>query len=274
MRLAFLAISLGISLSAKEAPQTINVDGLKVGVWLPKDMAGKPVVLFSHGLHGCSTQSTFLMQALADAGYAVFAPNHRDASCGGGRATLFQRAAVPLAEADRWTDTTYADRRDDIEQLIEKLPARYPTLDWKRIGLAGHSLGGYTVLGLAGGWASWKDPRIKAVLALSPYSNPFLAQRTLGNIGVPVMYQGGTNDIGITPSVQKNRGAYDQTPAPKYFVNLRAAGHFAWTDLRATYHPTIDLYSVAFFDKYLKGIPFPDSLRSKPSDVADLRIQQ
>ncbi len=48
------------------------------------------------------------------------------------------------------------------------------------IGAAGHSLGGYTVVGLGGGWPRWKDGRIRAVLALSPYVQPFMAQHSLG----------------------------------------------------------------------------------------------
>ena len=51
----------------------------------PNLTKGKTLV-FSHGFHGCATQSTFLMQAFADAGYIVFAPNHRDATCNGGSA--------------------------------------------------------------------------------------------------------------------------------------------------------------------------------------------
>jgi predicted dienelactone hydrolase len=50
-------------------------------------------------------------------------------------------------------------------------------IEWSRVALAGHSLGGYTVLGLAGGWASWKLPSIKAVLAMSPYCDPFLQKK-------------------------------------------------------------------------------------------------
>jgi len=251
---------------------TIDLDGLKVAVWLPTDLKDKPVIFFSHGFHGCATQSKFLMQALADAGYAVFAPNHPDATCNGGSASWRQRPEEPFADASRWNDTTYRDRGNDIKKLLDKLPADYKALDWRRVGLAGHSLGGYTVLALAGAWPSWKDARVKAVLALSPHSQPFLAQHTLKNIDVPVMYQGGTRDFGITPAVQKNSGAYDQTPPPKYFIDLQGAGHFAWTDLRDTFHTVIDAYSVAFFDTWLKRKPFPPALKQKSNAIADLRI--
>jgi predicted dienelactone hydrolase len=150
-------------------------------------------------------------------------------------------------------------------------------VDRNRIGIAGHSLGGYTVLGLAGGWASWKDPRVKAVLALSPYCSPFLGRMRLKGISIPVMYQGGTRDFGITPTVKKAQGAYDQSRAPKYYVELDGAGHFAWTDLNRAYVSTIDAYSVAFFDAYLKNRK--DGLvkltrAGRPRDVSDLRAAE
>ena len=77
---------------------------------------------------------------------------------------------------------------------------------------------------------------------------------------VPGVYQGGTRDSGITPFVNKGDGAYDQTPSPKIYMELDGAGHFAWTDMRPTYHATINSYSLAFFDYYLKGTRFPSDL--------------
>jgi predicted dienelactone hydrolase len=88
------------------------------------------------------------MDAVAKAGYAVFAPNHRDAACGNLRA-WFQRPEVPFRETRNWTDATYADCAQDVEKLLDALlvdPHYASRLDWKRVGLAGHSLGGYTVL--------------------------------------------------------------------------------------------------------------------------------
>jgi pimeloyl-ACP methyl ester carboxylesterase len=112
------------------------------------------------------------------------------------------------------------------------------------------------------------------VLALSPYSMPFAEQHTLGGIDAPVMYQGGTRDFGITPFVIRRDGAYYQTPAPKYFVEFDGAGHFAWTDPRGTYQPTIDAYGVAFFDRYLKGKPFPPSLTRPDDNVTVVKVAE
>jgi predicted dienelactone hydrolase len=126
---------------------------------------------------------------------------------------------------------------------------------------------------VAGGWPSWKGARIKAVLALSPYSAPFMRQHTLSQVQVPVMYQGGTRDPGITPSLKKGNGAYEQTPGPKYYVEFKGATHFAWTDLSNAYRGIITAYSIAFLDQYLKDKPFPQALASPIEGISAFRMQ-
>ena len=145
-------------------------------------------------------------------------------------------------------------------------------IDWSRVGLAGHSLGGYTVLGLAGGWPSWKLPNIKAVLALSPYCEPYVVSGSLDTIKVPVMYQGGTRDLGITPSVRKPGGCFAKTSSPAIFVEFDGAGHFSWSDLQSGNHELISAYSLAFLDKYVRGILTADPAAKKPG-VTDLAVK-
>ena len=125
-------------------------------------------------------------------------------------------------------------------------------------------------MGLAGAWGSWYLPETKAVIALSPFCTPFIAAKTLNRISVPVMYQGGTKDFGITPTVRLKGGAFDQTPAPEVFVDFSGANHFAWTDLNPTFQQEIGDYCVAFLDKYLKGDQSADPLK-KTASVAMIR---
>jgi predicted dienelactone hydrolase len=111
---------------------------------------------------------------------------------------------------------------------------------------------------------------VSAVLALSPYSQPFVAHGTLKNLGAPVMYQGGTRDFGITPFLRREGGAFDASPAPKYYVEFTGAGHFAWTNLNSVTHTLILQYSLPFVDHYLRGAPDEALTRSAPG-VSDLR---
>jgi predicted dienelactone hydrolase len=206
------------------------------------------------------------MEALAEAGYLVLAPNHQDAQCGSARRGEpgGSRPEGPFHDHQKWNDAKYKDRGADIRVVLDAAlqsnTFQGVRVDPERIGIAGHSLGGYTALGLAGAWPSWKDARIKAVLAMSPYCSPYFKSGDLAHLSVPVMYQGGTLDLGITPTVRRSQGAYDLSSTPKYYVEFDGAGHFAWTNLNRTYQGTINRYSVAFFDRYLKGQTSPDPL--------------
>ena len=85
---------------------------------------------------------------------------------------------------------------------------------------------------LAGAWPSWKDPRIKAALLLSPYVAPYQLKQTLGGVSsLPLMYQGAQFDIFITPSLEGPSGAYALAQPPKYFAKLFLGSHFEWTNL-------------------------------------------
>jgi predicted dienelactone hydrolase len=260
----------------RAAEERLSIAGLDVMVWQPDETtpAALPIVVFSHGFHGCATQSRFLMTALASAGYLVAAPNHRDATCNGGSARWIDRPEQRFLKPETWDERSFRDRADDIIRLVAALkamPAWRNRIDWQRLGLVGHSLGGYTVLGLSGAWPSWKLDGVKAVLALSPYVQPFPVRRTPAGLGAPVMYQGGTLDFGITPALHKAMGAYDQSPMPKYYVELTGAGHFAWTDLRRTFHDPIVAYSLAFLDRYVRGSAASRLLTQATSAVAILR---
>ncbi len=253
--------------------ETTTLGGRVVEIWRPAGDGPAPIIVFSHGYSGCPGQSSFLTKALAKAGYLVVAPRHADAICGGNGLSPPQQAFwQPWA----WSDATYRDRRDDIVAVLDALrvdPKFAGKIDWSRLGLMGHSLGGYTVLGLAGAWPGWRLPGVKAVVALSPFCLPFLtADPGLRGISVPVKYQGGTDDFLITPTVGQSGGCYDQTPAPALFVDLKDAGHLAWTDLASTDHADMVFYARAFFDQWLRG-QGTGRFSERQSGVVELRVK-
>ena len=239
--------------------RSVKLANLEVAVWLPQTTSPAPLIIFSHGFHGTNVQSRFLMEAMANDGYIVVAPNHDDArSTGGGGGMSALRPQQSFKNPRQWTDVTYKDRHDDIVALLSALKADDDynrRIDWSRLALAGHSLGGYTVLGLGGAWPSWRLPGIKAILALSPYCMPYVGHDSLKNIQVPVMYQGGTRDFGITPSLKRSGGAFQSTASPCYFVEFDRAGHFSFSNLNGNHEQEklISHYSLAFLDKFVKG---------------------
>lgn len=275
--------------------QVTTIAGIKAAVWYPTTQAEAafnyssststtlasnavpttcqrfPLVVFSHGLFGCGTQSLFVTETLARSGYVVVAPDHPDALCSVDGAppsgTTVHEPSV--ADPAAWTDTTYADRFQQVRNLLDTLltNSTWTTqIDPARIGIAGHSLGGYTAFGTVGGWARWKDDRVKAALLLSPYVLPYHLQNRIAAVQVPVMYQGAQFDLGITPTLLGPNGVYAVSNPPKYFVELFLAAHFEWTNLACLASATIagclqtqpnpkllSDYSNAFFDRYLKG---------------------
>jgi len=98
MRLFLIAtlalLTAAPALAAPVQPTLTTDSGLTYSAWLPKDFSRHhhdvPLLLFSHGFGGCAQQSRTLTQALADAGYAVLAPNHKDKGC-----KLYTTGAAP-----------------------------------------------------------------------------------------------------------------------------------------------------------------------------------
>ncbi len=233
-----------------------------------------PLVLFSHGWGGCALQSIFLTEELARAGYVVAAPDHADAACSIGRDEVdLGRLRIDRSFLDpaSWNERSEVGRLHDLRATIALIAADArlaPITDTARIGAAGHSLGGYAALGLAGGWPTWKTAQVQAVLALSPYALPYLSHGSLARLQVPVMFQGAAFDWGMTTSLEGPQGAFAATAPPKYFVKLNGGTHFEWTNLACAgtadvpaclkARPNAALiarYGIAFLDRHLKGRP-------------------
>ncbi len=253
-----------------------------------------PVIIFSHGFHGCAWQSLFLTEQLAKNGYIVAAPNHQDAVCGGegGLLDFLEPGSFrQFREPEKWSDQTYIDRRDDVRATLDEIlklsstPSSflYNKASKTELGLMGHSLGGYTTLGLSGAWSTWTDSRFKALVALSPVIKPYLVKPgSISSIKIPVMIQGGTLDSTITPDFVT---LYPQIKSPKVEVILADAGHLAWSntfcrdfvDSRTcltgdTRINAITVYATAFFDQFLQNDASAQAkLTTKMAGVYSLR---
>jgi predicted dienelactone hydrolase len=100
-----------------------------------------PLVLMSHGTGGSAIQMMWLGYYLASRGYIVAAVNHHGN-------TAAERQPAPQGFLLYW------ERARDLTVVLDKLladPVFGARIDRDRIGAAGFSLGGYTVISIAGG---------------------------------------------------------------------------------------------------------------------------
>lgn len=100
-----------------------------------------PLILFSHGTGGSALQLAWLGTALARRGYVVAAVNHHGN-------TGAEAAYDPRGFLLWW------ERARDLSAVLDRIlgdSALASHIDQRRVGAAGFSLGGYTVLALAGG---------------------------------------------------------------------------------------------------------------------------
>lgn len=190
-----------------------------------------PLIVFSHSSGGGRRQSTFLCTHLSSQGYVVAALDHSEV------------VAVELARKDgetpeqkrARTDAWIANRVPDVRFLLDRLldgPAWDPqaSLDPNRIGIVGHSFGGWTALA-----ATEADRRIRAVVALAPggssKTKPGILRTSLTfdwGRDVPTLYLVAENDASLP--LDGMYELFDRTPATKRMVILRRADHLHFMD--------------------------------------------
>jgi predicted dienelactone hydrolase len=118
-----------------------------------------PLIVFSHGFGGERRQSTFYCTHLASHGYVVVAMDHV------GNTTADMLAGNSASDDPVVVQGFMRDRPADCSFVIDRILAGAAELqaDPGRIGITGHSFGGWTSLMTAG-----TDARIRAVVALAP----------------------------------------------------------------------------------------------------------
>ncbi|MFZ4516625.1 MAG: alpha/beta hydrolase family protein, partial [Acidimicrobiia bacterium] len=184
-----------------------------------------PVVVYSHGSSGFRYVSSFLTEHLASHGFIVVAPDH----VGNTAIDVFLGNAVSeQANAEmRPLDVSFV--LDNVLAESDVNPVR-AHVDRQRVGVIGHSFGGYTAMStVAGSSTRPADARVKAIVGMAPYTRS-LDDATLANVRVPALLMTGTKDT-VTPIVVDTTRPWDRIAGrPLYRVDLLDAGHQSFTD--------------------------------------------
>jgi dienelactone hydrolase len=200
-----------------------------------------PLIVFSHASGGHRRSATFLCTHLASHGYVVAAMDHSEVVA----EALARRDGETAAEWAARIAAVIASRVPDVQFLLDQLLSGVAGavpggaadqvdagigIDATRIGLVGHSFGGWTVLA-----TPEVDPRVQVVVALAPggsaHPRPGILPLQLTfawGRDVPTLYLAAEHDTPIPLA-----GVYelfDRTPASKRLFILRRADHQHFLD--------------------------------------------
>lgn len=227
----------------------------------PPLIGNHPLLVISHGYNGNWRNLSWIAAAMAAEGYIVAAPDHP------GTTTFDQN---PLEAKKLWR------RPHDISRVIDFVigsPTLFGATDKGRIAALGHSLGGWTVLSLAGARfspslfiqdcknhpqrgdcllteklgisetlsvdkvsANNRDARIRAVVSLDLGLTPGFTPRSLNAINIPVLIFAAQMDkLAKLPAGQESEYlAAKMKPNFRQYEVIQGATHFSFMQLCKT----------------------------------------
>jgi predicted dienelactone hydrolase len=263
-----------------------------------------PLIVLNHGLGADELDPLYLKEYLASEGYIVASCDFND-NLWGNVANLFDTSTEHYdinSDATNLSDVTadllrdyYIAFLDDYRTgqasfIIDKAleinrdsgSFLYGMIDETAIGMGGHSLGGLSTISLIGGHPDnqVKDDRIKAALLLSSPIYPF--DTNLDNIAIPLMTMTGEYDVLITQPDSSWWYHRDLLTVPNYYLVLKDAHHFTFSSAACDNYSTvqqcqygnqqvntIECYSLAFFNYYLKN---DSTMLAKLTNVDDAML--
>jgi predicted dienelactone hydrolase len=244
---------------------------LELSIEYPTRGGSVPILVFSHGYGSSDRGYEALISYWTSYGYVCIRPAHADAGTAhdtlrealerrperASRQRGAQTATVQPQPRERNTMEAIWDQQrepqwrdrvldvklvlDSLDELERQFPELRGKMDHSRIGVGGHSYGGFTAMLISGVRAfsnpplSLADPRVRAAVVMSPQgtaANRGLTEQSWSEVRIPVMYMTGSLDRGATESEtpEWRRQAFEYSPAgDKYFVLISGASHLSFT---------------------------------------------
>jgi dienelactone hydrolase len=241
----FWTFSFGLcfvsSVSAGEAVwyDYIRHRSIPVKIYFPRSAEKAPVILFSHGIGGSLESCAYLANAWTAQGFVCVVVQHpgSDENIWKGKVRILNE--FKEAYEQNWSSRTRAnDLRfvlHCLERLVQSSESFAARMDMDRIGVGGIDLGALAALLLAGQvppdyGPSLHDPRIKAVLALSPPVRTMnISYREIYQpITASVLFITGTKDDGIvgpTTAAQRRIPFDAMNQSQRYLITLDGGDH-------------------------------------------------
>ncbi|MGK7944119.1 MAG: alpha/beta hydrolase [Microcystaceae cyanobacterium] len=225
--------------------------------------AGKtPVVVVSHGLGSHPDDFEELGKQLASYGFFVAIPQH----IGSDKEQL--EAMMNNYSRQLFELNDFINRPLDISYVLDELERKNQTefnhkLNLTKVGVLGHSFGGYTALALAG--ATWdfdhikeycdrpvwefnmsmllqcqtlnlprkaynfRDQRVAAIGVMNPVNSVIFGPKGLSKVTIPIIIGAGTNDPATPPILEQIRTFAWVSSQDKYLFVMDGQAHFLTT---------------------------------------------
>lgn len=209
---------------------------IRISIEYPTRGEKQPVLLFSPAYGASNQDYVGLSASWASNGYIVIRASHAD--LGRPREDNFAASQTATDWRNRVRDLTFLI--DSLSSLEQRFPELAGKMDATRIGVAGHGYGGHTAM-LAGGvrtfpgGVSYADPRIKAVVVMSPVGSGEargLTRDSWSELRVPTLFMTGTRETSAIESEtpEWRREGYLLAPAgDKWLVTLEGARESSFT---------------------------------------------
>jgi predicted dienelactone hydrolase len=199
-----------------------------------------PLIIISHSSGGNRLQSTFLCTHLSSHGYLVAALDHSEVVAVELARKADETSEQRTARMEAWVANRVPDIRFLIDHLVNDAALDLEAkIDPDRIGIVGHSFGGWTVLA-----ATEVEQRIRSVVALAPggssHPKPGIIRATLTfewGRDVPTLYLVAEDDVFLPLSGMYE--LFERTPGTKQMFILRRADHMHFMDDVEEMHETV-----------------------------------